>query len=139
MSTQTREPFEALPLPRKEMAVATMARYRVYDNVDHYTMISAGTALEALQNSGLKEIYKIQRDRLDDSNVLDMGFWAENAALEQKEREAAEAAAAAVEAAAMAAKAAASEAATAAATPATGDTVAPAAETTSADPSAPAS
>jgi hypothetical protein len=75
MSSHMGNPFESLPLPRKEMTVTAASRYRIYDNVDHFTTVTANTALEAIQSSGLKKVYKIQRDRLDDVNILEMEFW----------------------------------------------------------------
>src|SRR5262245_29600046 len=79
------QPFESLPMPRKETVAPTVCRYRVYDNAEHFVTVTAGTALEALKASGVKDIHKIQRDLIDDANVLELDFWEKNAALEAQE------------------------------------------------------
>lgn len=63
--------FETLPIPRKDSAASQTGSYRVYKSGTEYVTVSAPTALEALKNCGLEQVYKIERDTLSSSNVLD--------------------------------------------------------------------
>ncbi len=70
------EPFEPLEIPRKELALAGVSRYRVYRNPDSYTIVEAENALEALKASGMKEAYRIMRDALYFMNVVKTDIFA---------------------------------------------------------------
>ena len=50
--------------------------YRVYKDPKNFQVVEAATALEAFQLSGLKEVYKIERERLDKNRVIDPSLWA---------------------------------------------------------------
>lgn len=97
----TASTFETLPIPQKGTP-PTLAgsSYRVYKDAKEFVTVKAATALEAFEASGLKEAYKIERDRLDSHAVIGSGSWKEKDAAPPPAAAAAEAApAAAAEAA----------------------------------------
>jgi hypothetical protein len=68
--------FESLPIPRKALAQATVAgSYRVYKDADNHIVVKAHSALEALSTSGIDIAYKIERDTVSRSGVLDPKAW----------------------------------------------------------------
>lgn len=69
------EAFENLPLPRKDFGQDMTNHYRVYKDARNYIVIKAGTALEALQSSGVGMAYKIERDAIDLNRVLAPDAW----------------------------------------------------------------
>jgi hypothetical protein len=74
-STTSHSIFESLPLPRKDVPQAEISNYRVYSDSKNFVMITALSALEALQSSAISSPYKIQRDSLDLTKVFDPKAW----------------------------------------------------------------
>lgn len=74
--------FEALPMPRKDIPQPEAGSYRVYKNINDYIVVEAGSALEALQASGMDAVYKVQRESLDSVRVLSLSAWSAMAAKE---------------------------------------------------------
>jgi len=69
------ESFEELPMPRKEMAQLSVGSYRVYKNAKEFVTVQAGSAIEALQTSGVKPAHKIERDSFDHTKILGASDW----------------------------------------------------------------
>jgi len=67
-STQT--PFEALLIPRKELAGASICKYRVYRTAEDFLVVEAATARDALEVSGVKQAYKVMREDLRMQTVI---------------------------------------------------------------------
>ncbi len=63
--------FSNLPLPRKELAPEVMHRYRVYAE-GTFKLVEAASALEALKQTGLANVTRVERDSIDHYPVLDM-------------------------------------------------------------------
>ena len=63
--------FTPLDLPKKGVAPAD-GRYRVYKDAKEFTVVEAPSALQALQASGLKTAFRIERDGALASNLIDL-------------------------------------------------------------------
>jgi hypothetical protein len=70
MSNPTK-PFEPLIFPRKETSV-TAGRYRVYSDPKNFVLVEAKSALEAFESSANPKAYKIVREDLLSSNLIDI-------------------------------------------------------------------
>lgn len=67
---QITEPFEELIIPRKELHDSSAVVYRVYSNSRNFELVEAVSALDALAQSKIKNVYKVKRhDPLGD-NVI---------------------------------------------------------------------
>jgi|NOAtaT_6_FD_contig_21_4899243_length_623_multi_6_in_0_out_0_1 hypothetical protein len=76
MTTQiTQGDFEALPMPRKNVPQLFGGSYRVYRSSRDYVVVEAGSALEALERSGLSMAHKIERESMDNISVLSAAAW----------------------------------------------------------------
>lgn len=64
--------FESLSLPHKEVPHLVGTRYRVYSDSKNYTLVEAGSALEAIQASGMKNVHKVLRDTIMLNTLLDV-------------------------------------------------------------------
>lgn len=64
--------FEELNLPRRQVPELMGGRYFVYSSPTEYQLVDAGSALEAIQKSGLKEVYRLQRDMIFLHSVIDL-------------------------------------------------------------------
>lgn len=73
--TRAAEPFETLPMPRKDIPQPASGSYRVYKNAKEFVVVEAGSALEALQVSGVQTPHKIERDSIDYIRVLSPSAW----------------------------------------------------------------
>lgn len=67
--------FEELPLPRRDYPGGLACNYKVYKDPENFVTVTASTALEALQRSGIGAAYKIMRDSIDYNKVLDLEDW----------------------------------------------------------------
>lgn len=67
--------FQTLPIPQKGIPQTLVGSYRVYKDAKEFVTVKAATALEAFESSGLKEAYKIERERLDAYAVLGVSSW----------------------------------------------------------------
>lgn len=67
--------FESLAIPRKGLESGAVTRYRIYEDETKFTVVEAVTALEAFEASGLKNAYKIERERLDANAVVGADAW----------------------------------------------------------------
>lgn len=77
MKSTATEPFEALPMPRKDIPQPASGSYKVYKNAKEFVVVEAGSALEALQVSGVPLAYKIERESIDSIRVLGFTDWAQ--------------------------------------------------------------
>lgn len=71
MKRMTSHAFEKLPLPRKVQAQSSSGKYRVYSDATNFKQVDAASALEALQASGLKEAYRIERDSINNKVTIE--------------------------------------------------------------------
>ena len=71
MDEQNRKPFEAIGLPRRDVAEPG-CRYRVYSNADEFVLVEAQTAMEALAMAGRATAYRIMRDEPLSRTLLDV-------------------------------------------------------------------
>jgi len=69
------EVFENLSIPKKELSGLPVGRYRVYKDASNYVNVAADTAMQALEACGFKDVYKVERDRLDAHNLLNIEEW----------------------------------------------------------------
>jgi hypothetical protein len=69
---QTTEPFEELPIPRRELQNPSTVLYRVYRDYKNYELVEAVSALDALSHSKIKNIYKIERHNPLGDNVIQL-------------------------------------------------------------------
>lgn len=88
---QTTEPFEELPIPRRELHNPSSVLYRIYRDHKNYELVEAVSALDALSHSKIKNIYKIERHNPLGDNVIqfnqvvgELGDDQENIAYENK-------------------------------------------------------
>jgi hypothetical protein len=63
--------FTPLDLPKKGVS-PTESRYRVYKDAKEFSVVDAPSALQALQASGLKTAYRIERDSIFAGNLVDL-------------------------------------------------------------------
>lgn len=66
------EPFVEWEIPRREMPHLLAGHYRVYKDEKNYATVKAESALEALQITGMKQAYRIEREALYTNNVLSL-------------------------------------------------------------------
>jgi hypothetical protein len=83
MKSTVNESFEMLSLPKRDFPQLAMGNYRVYKNTSEFLLVAAGTALEAMQASGLTQVYKIERDHMDQHTVLSPNSWKAQVAVEE--------------------------------------------------------
>jgi hypothetical protein len=69
---QTTEPFEELMIPRRDLPVSSAIIYRVYSDYKNFELVEASSALEAMENSKIKNVYKIKRHDPLEENVIHM-------------------------------------------------------------------
>lgn len=62
--------FRDLALPRKEVALASASRYRVYKNAKEFVVVDAANAKEALAGSGFDKAVRIEKESIHQVNVL---------------------------------------------------------------------
>ncbi|MFW0777014.1 MAG: hypothetical protein ACN2B6_04770 [Rickettsiales bacterium] len=79
------ESFEELPMPRKDVAQLSMGSYRIYKNAKEFVTVQASSAIEALQTSGVKSAYKIERDSFDHTKILGASDWGDSKTEQPKE------------------------------------------------------
>lgn len=77
MSNKPVEPFEELPIPRKDVPHLQVCRYRVYTDKTNFVTVEAVSALEALRASGKKQAFRIERDMLQLTTILNIGSFDE--------------------------------------------------------------
>jgi len=75
MSQNLNTEFEVMPMPRKDAPQLFGGSYRVYKSPRDYIVVSADSALSALQLSGLESAYKIERESMDNISVLSAASW----------------------------------------------------------------
>lgn len=73
--TRPAEPFETLPMTRKDIPQPAAGSYRVYKSAKDFVVVEASSALEALQVSDVKAPYKIERESIDYISVLAPSAW----------------------------------------------------------------
>ena len=62
--------FEDIAIPSKDIPYEGK-RYRVYKNEREFILVNAASALEAIRNSGIQNIYKLDLESLDKMRVMD--------------------------------------------------------------------
>ena len=68
--------FEHLPMARADFSTDVLSGYyRVYTDKQNFKMIQATSALEALEQSGFRHAFKIEREDLLKYNLLSPPFW----------------------------------------------------------------
>ena len=67
--------FEQLPLARTALPEVTGGQYRVYRDAANFALITAESALQALELSGFGHAYKIQRTSLFMNNLITPQYW----------------------------------------------------------------
>jgi hypothetical protein len=72
---QELQAFEALPMPRKDIPQPATGRYRIYKDARQYITVDADSALEALQQSGVGNAVKIERESIDYIRVMHASEW----------------------------------------------------------------
>ncbi len=66
----TTEQFEELMIPRKELHISDAMFYRVYHDRIKFELVQAVSALDALSQSKVKNVYKIERHDPMSDNVI---------------------------------------------------------------------
>lgn len=66
----TTEPFEELLIPRKDLHISAAMIYRVYSDKKNFELIEAVSALDAMAQSKIKNVYKVERHDPMASNVI---------------------------------------------------------------------
>lgn len=65
----TTKPFEELHIPRKQQP-DIIGKYRVYSATGECVEVSAGTVIEALETSGVKDPIKVERALLSSMGII---------------------------------------------------------------------
>ncbi len=66
----TTEPFEELLIPRKDLHISAGMIYRVYSDKKNFELIEAVSALDAMAQSKIQNVYKVERHDPMASNVI---------------------------------------------------------------------
>ena len=66
----TTESFEELIIPRKDLHISDAMIYRVYSDKKNFELVEAVSALDAMSQSKIKNIYKIERHDPMANNVI---------------------------------------------------------------------
>jgi hypothetical protein len=69
------KPFEELHIPRKQQP-DIIGKYRVYGAAGECVEVSAGTVIEALEVSGVKDAVKVERALLSSMGIIQRGVLA---------------------------------------------------------------
>lgn len=69
--------FEHLPMARASVPDVLMGQYRVYSSRSDFSTVTADSALQALEMSGLGRAYKIERHSMLAANVIAPSFWSD--------------------------------------------------------------
>ncbi|PIR31918.1 MAG: hypothetical protein COV36_06230 [Alphaproteobacteria bacterium CG11_big_fil_rev_8_21_14_0_20_44_7] len=74
--------FEAISIPKWKLALQNTASkvYRVFKSPEEFEMIEADSASEAVQKSGIKDVYKVLFGEMDNVGVIDQSMLAEDSA-----------------------------------------------------------
>lgn len=65
------KPFEELHIPRKQQP-DIIGKYKVYSAAGECVEVSAGTVIEALETSGVKDPVKVERALLSSMGIIQM-------------------------------------------------------------------
>ncbi len=69
----TEAAFETLPLPNKAAPLGMgEGTYKIYKTAEEMIFVKAKSALEAIKNSGVDNIYRVERDSLDKNYLLSL-------------------------------------------------------------------
>jgi hypothetical protein len=81
MTQPSQVDFEIMPITKCDIPRLLEGSYRVYKSYREYVVVSAESALEALQLSGLDNVHKIERESMDNISVLSASAWHEKKAV----------------------------------------------------------
>jgi hypothetical protein len=73
MSRKKHEEFESLALPRKEVPHLMGTHYRVYSDHENFKVVAATSAQEAMENSGIKNPLKVERETMLLYSLINLG------------------------------------------------------------------
>lgn len=62
--------FEELPLARANVQLSLVSQYRIYSDHKNFKLVQADSAVTALEQSGMKTVYKIEREALHKNTLL---------------------------------------------------------------------
>lgn len=74
METIPNEDFEQLPLARTAGPGDLAGQYRVYSDYKNFKRVQADSAVNALEQSGMTAVFKIEREALHKINLLTPNF-----------------------------------------------------------------
>jgi hypothetical protein len=64
--------FEPIDFPRMELPHLIASRYRIYSDANNYTLVEAESALQAMESSGVTNIFRIQRESILLRRIIDL-------------------------------------------------------------------
>lgn len=70
MENTAAENFEQLPLAKAEIPVALEGQYRVYTDHKNFKLVQAISAVNAMEVSGLSQVFKIEREALYKNTLI---------------------------------------------------------------------